>query len=100
MKAHRASQCERCYESFSNRDDLEKHHRMVGSCIWRLDGLREGIGDSQWEKICNVLRVRRGKEKSKEPSDYKKWFEVLDIIYPNVPKPPNLTPCKSSIPSW
>jgi hypothetical protein len=24
----------------------------------------------------------------------------LDIIYPDVPKPANLTPCKLSIPRW
>lgn len=73
---------------------------MAGCCVQRSNELKEGIDDSQWEKIGNVFKVKRGKGKSKEPSDYDKWFEILDIVYPNIPKPPNLTPCKLSIPNW
>jgi hypothetical protein len=91
--AHRRPQCERCYNFFYNRDDLQDHRKAV-PCIRNSDTLKEGIDDSQWDKIWNLLKVKkRGMTSSeKKDHDYYNWFEIWKILFPDIPQPED--PCK------
>ncbi len=93
MTAHRPSQCERCYTIFQDRDELKDHRQAESPCNIQPDVIKEGIDDSQWAKIEPLFNVRRKLSPSqKEQNDYDKWFEIWDILFPNVSRP--LNPCK------
>ena len=95
--AHRPPQCERCYEIFQSRDELHTHRR-AGSCEQNCDLLKEGIDDSQFEKIENLLRARGGMRTNslakRMQLDYDNWFAIWRILFPYVDEPPD--PCKLS----
>lgn len=92
-KAHRPPQCEKCYIIFKDHDKLKVHRQAEPSCRKQPDISKGGIDDSQWEKIEPLFRVRRTLSPSqKKRDDYDKWFEIWNILFPDVPQPPD--PCK------
>jgi hypothetical protein len=58
--------------------------------------LKEGIDNSQWKKIEDVLkvqRVRKGATSSpRPPHDIQKWFEIWKILFPDAREPES--PCR------
>jgi hypothetical protein len=70
---------------------LEIHRQLVAPCERKENILKEGISDSQWAK----LEKKKNSKQSKEVSRVDKWWEMWDILFPDVPRPE--TPCKEAI---
>lgn len=94
--AHRTPQCERCYSFFKDLSELTSH-RQAGSCPRNPDELKEGIDDSQMEKIEDLLKVKkRGMSDSdKRQHDIDIWFAIWEVLLPGLDRPAH--PCKSFV---
>jgi hypothetical protein len=84
---HRTPQCDRCYLLFGTIDELKAHRQRLESCQIGCSELKEGIDESQWQKIERVLRAKTDKGKSAVD----KWYDIWEILFPKVQRPSN--PC-------
>jgi hypothetical protein len=58
--------------------------------------MKQGIDDDQWQKIEDLLRVKRKlRIPDKGKHDIDKWFEMWKILFPSMPLPEH--PCESNL---
>lgn len=79
---------------FANNEALVAHQRQsLDTCKLecRSSNLKEGIDAGEWERIEQILRKKRG---GKGKSDYEKWFEIWQVLFPKTARPD--TPCKDT----
>ena len=92
FKRHKSRQCDRCYRSFEEIDDLMAHRRHE-PCSPRSPSLKEGIDDSQQEKLDNLLKTKRGMSYSQKVDlEMEKWFDAWRILFPEDKELPS-NPC-------
>jgi hypothetical protein len=93
-RKHYPVQCDRCYVIFPGADRaacvtaLEAHRQQTKMCERREANLKEGISDAQWAQ----LDKKRSAKQTKSLSRVEKYWEIWEIIFPNISKPK--TPCK------
>lgn len=93
-RKHYPVQCDRCYTIFPGTDravcvrDLQAHRQQLKICERRNDNLKEGISEAQWAQ----LDKKKSAKQSKTSSRVEKYWEIWDILFPNIPRPK--TPCK------
>ncbi|RFU28008.1 hypothetical protein B7463_g8322, partial [Scytalidium lignicola] len=74
---------------FKDIDELQVHQRSE-ICPKKSSALKEGIDDSQWAKIEDILRAKRGMSLTeKRKHDIDKWFDIWRIIFPHLSPPSN-----------
>lgn len=85
--------CYRCYKDFQDSNQLSLHQRAITACSICEDPLREGIGETQRQKL-------RARGKSVKPGTIKteaeKWKDMFRIIFPDDDKIPSS--CKLYVP--
>ncbi|CZR63706.1 uncharacterized protein PAC_13603 [Phialocephala subalpina] len=59
FRNHRVPQCSRCYYCFGNSEALMEHRRSPAPCISASSAIKEGIDDSEWERISQVEKKRK-----------------------------------------
>ncbi|KAK1754759.1 hypothetical protein QBC47DRAFT_384864 [Echria macrotheca] len=105
-RVHSPVQCERCHEIFPGTDRaaclarLAEHRKMASSCELGDPTKKEGIDEAQWAAL-----DKQNRKKNQETHRVEKWFEIWDVLFPDVPRPkspwhdvtvPNLFPAASS----
>ena len=95
---HRPHQCTQCYAIFEGDDGIDQLMRHQDGlktvpCQPRPSTFKEGIDDTQWRKIEELMGGRRRKHRSeKSKHDIDVWFEIWDLLFPDRPRPNH--PCK------
>jgi hypothetical protein len=83
------SHLENVHRIFDQRPNRSRHRRS-SELQQQPDSFKDGIEDSQWAQIENILKVKR--DKGKDKSDVEKWFDLWKVLFPNDPAPAH--PCE------
>lgn len=88
---HSPVQCERCKETFTPTkggdraeclNKLNDHRKRKEGCPLRDSSLKEGVDDVQW-----AMLDRQSRRKNQELHRVEKWFEIWDVLFPDVQRP-------------
>ena len=88
---HTRAHLENVHRIAEQSSDLSRRRGSAGF-QQQPDNPHEGIDHSQWVQIDKILKVKR--DKGKHKSDIDKWFELWEVLFPNVPTP--VHPCEYS----
>ncbi|KAK4183719.1 hypothetical protein QBC35DRAFT_442830 [Podospora australis] len=88
---HSPVQCERCKMTFTPTkggdraeclNKLNDHRKSKEGCPLNDASLKEGVDDVQW-----AMLDRQSRRKNQELHRVEKWFEIWDVLFPDVPRP-------------
>ncbi|KAK0667090.1 hypothetical protein QBC41DRAFT_229168 [Cercophora samala] len=90
-RTHSPVQCERCKETFNpgkggdraeSLNKLAEHHKSEVPCPLRDASLKEGVDEVQW-----AMLDKQNRKKNQEVHRVEKWFEIWDVLFPEVARP-------------
>jgi hypothetical protein len=86
---HTRAHLENVHKIAEQSSDLSRNRGSAGF-QQQPDTPHEGIDHSKWVQIENILKVKR--DKGKDKSDIDKWFDLWEVLFPNIPTPAH--PCE------
>ncbi|KAK4667675.1 hypothetical protein QC763_310720 [Podospora pseudopauciseta] len=90
-RTHSPVQCERCKETFNpgkgvdraeSLNKLAEHRKSEVPCPLRDASLKEGVDEVQW-----AMLDKQNRKKNQEVHRVEKWFEIWDVLFPEVARP-------------